>query len=177
MGAPHEFVLTPDAFEWRLANRTGKIPYRNIRRVRLSFRPINMQTYRFLTEIWSDDAPRLQFASTSWRSVVEQVRQDDAYTAFVTALHERLAASESTAQFQSGRPALVYWPGLVVFVGLSLALAFVFVRSLEEGSFTTFALIGGVFLLLLWQIGNIFRRNRPGTYRPTAIPRHVLPGG
>src|SRR5688572_26284209 len=83
LGAPHEFELTADAFRWRLASREGKIPYQNIRRVRLSFRPINMQTYRFLTEIWSDDAPRLQIASTSWRSVVEQTRQDDAYREFV----------------------------------------------------------------------------------------------
>jgi hypothetical protein len=71
----------------------------------------------------------------------------------------------------------VYWPGLIVFAALALALAYITVRSLQQASWTAFALIGGVLLLLLWQIGNMFRRNRPGRYRPDAVPPHVLPGG
>jgi hypothetical protein len=31
--------------------------------------------------------------------------------------------------------------------------------------------------LFLWQAGNFFRRNRPGPFRPDAIPDSVLPRG
>ena len=37
------------------------------------------------------------------------------------------------------------------------------------------AFIGAFVALLLWQGGNFFRRNRPGTYRPDALPRALLP--
>jgi hypothetical protein len=31
--------------------------------------------------------------------------------------------------------------------------------------------------LFLWQSGNYFRRNRPGSYRPDALPKLLVPGG
>ena len=53
MGAPWEFRLRPDALEWRMGRQEGRILYGRIRRIRLSFRPVTMQTRRFVTEIWS----------------------------------------------------------------------------------------------------------------------------
>jgi hypothetical protein len=32
-------------------------------------------------------------------------------------------------------------------------------------------------VLFLWQSGNFFRRNRPGLYRPEALPAELLPKG
>src|SRR5438105_15798371 len=72
MGAAWEFRLRRDALEWRAGRHQGSAPYGRIVRVRLSFRPVTMQTRRFVTEIWPDQGPRLSIASTSWRSMVEQ---------------------------------------------------------------------------------------------------------
>jgi hypothetical protein len=48
---------------------------------------------------------------------------------------------------------------------------------LQEGALIG-AAVAGVFLAFyLWQLGTFFRRNRPGRYRPDAIPAAVLPGG
>ena len=47
MGAPFEFRLAPDALEWRKGGIAGRTPYGRIRRIRLSFRPMTMQNYRF----------------------------------------------------------------------------------------------------------------------------------
>src|SRR5262249_26003344 len=58
MGASWEFRLRPDALEWHAGGRGGRIPYGTITRVRLSFRPVTMQTRRFVTEIWSPGAAR-----------------------------------------------------------------------------------------------------------------------
>ena len=36
--------------------------------------------------------------------------------------------------------------------------------------------LSGAFLALyLWQTENFLRRNRPGTYRPEALPKEVMP--
>ena len=102
MGAPWEFSLTAKGLAWQLGRRSGLIRYDQVRRVRLSFRPSSLQSYRFLTEIWASDNPKVQICSASLRGMMEHQRQDAAYSAFITELHKRLAAAGSSAQFESG---------------------------------------------------------------------------
>ena len=90
MGAPFEFRLTLHTLEWRRGASAGRTPYGRIRRIRLGFRPMTMQNYRFLTEIWTADGPKLQIASTSWKSLVEHERFDRDYRVFVTELCRRV---------------------------------------------------------------------------------------
>jgi hypothetical protein len=106
-----------------------------------------------------------------------QERQDADYTAFIVALHRRIAQAGGQGAFVSGTPPLLYWIGLVVFAATFAALAALIVRALQERAWTGAALVGGFFALFLWQVGGLFRRNRPGRYRPDALPPHLLPGG
>ena len=47
-----------------------------------------------------------------------------------------------------------------------------------QAGFGAGAALAAAFLAVyLWQLGTFFRRNRPGRYRPEAIPAAVLPGG
>ncbi len=177
MGAPWEFRLTPDALEWSAGRHRGRVAYARIGRVRLSFRPVTMQTRRFVAEIWPTDGPRLSIASTSWRSLVEEQAQDQAYGAFIRELHRRIVAAGGAASFETGTPAVLYWPGLAVFVVCALGLAALAVRALAVGALTGAALIGGFFALFMWQSTGYFQRNRPGRYRPDALPADLVPGG
>jgi len=175
MGAPFELRLTASGLEWSRGRYGDRIPYDRVRRLRLSFRPVTMQPHRFLAEIWPTAGPKLQVASTSWRSVVEQERLDAAYGAFIRELHRRLAAAGTQASFETGTPAPVYWIGLAAFAAVSLGLAGLTVRALQMGASAAAAMVGGFLALFLWQVGTFFRRNRPGTYRPHALPAQVLP--
>jgi hypothetical protein len=134
-----------------------------------------MQGHRFVTEIWSPDHPKIQIVSASWRSLVEQERFDRGYAEFVTELHRRLAAAGGETQFITGVPALTYWVGAVVFGVVMVMTGIMVVRALQLGQWAVSAIIGVFFLVFAIQIGNYFRRNRPGRYRPEAIPRAVLP--
>jgi len=176
MGAPFEFRLAPDALEWSRGAAKGRVPYRNIRRLRLGFRPMTMQNHRFLAEIWTD-GPKLAIASTSWKSLVEHERLDAPYRAFVTELCRRIGAAGGQTMFQAGSPAVIYWLGVMVFVGASLALAGLVVRALQVQAWSGAAFIAAFMAFFLWQAGTFFRRNRPGTFRPSAIPDLVLPRG
>ena len=106
MGAPLEFQLAPDALEWRKGTMTGRTPYGRVRRIRLSFRPMTMQNYRFVTEVWPDSGPKLQIASTSWKSLVEHQRLDAEYRAFVSELSRRIGAAGGNTAFDTGSPAV-----------------------------------------------------------------------
>ena len=63
-----------------------------------------------------------------------------------------------------------------MFVAAGAALAALAVHALTTGSWTGAALVGGFLALFLWQSGPFFLRNRPGRYRPEALPRHLVPG-
>lgn len=174
-GAPWEFTLKASTLEWRAGRRSGSLRYDDISRVRLSFRPVTMQSHRFQAEIWSPNAPKISISSTSWRGILEQSRQDDAYASFIVELHSRMAAAGTRAQFSTGIPAISYWAGVVVFFGVAVGLVALAVRGMRLNEWGGAAMIGGFLALFVWQVGNFIRRNRPTDYRPDEVPLNVLP--
>jgi hypothetical protein len=179
LGAAWSFRLAPGGIAWDAGRKSGHIAYRDIYRVRLSFRPVSMQSLRFRCEIWADGAPKLEIVSSSWKSMIEQVRQDRAYAGFVAELHRRiaLAGRRTPVLFEHGSHPLLYWPGLIVFAGVALALAWLTVVALHARQMSGAVFVGGFMLLFLWQGGNFFRRNRPGVYRADALPDALMPKG
>jgi hypothetical protein len=177
LGAAWEFALTGDGIDWVAGRKSGHIAFRNVRRVRMSFKPTSMQSHRFMTEVWADGAPKLEIISSSWKSMLEQERLDKPYSAFVAELHRRIALAAPSARFEQGGYPLIYWLGLIVFVAVALGLAALVVRALQADAKGGAAFIGAFLVLILWQGGNFFRRNRPGRYRPEAPPAELLPKG
>lgn len=177
LGAPWSFRLTPTGLAWEAGRKSGLVPYRDVRRLRLSFRPISMQTQRYQTEIWADGAPKLAIISSSWKSMVEQERLDKPYSAFVIALHRRLAACDAPASYEQGSNPILYWPGLAVFSAISFGMAFLIMRALQSDAVAGAAFIAAFLALFLWHGGNYFRRNRPGVYSPDALPELLVPKG
>ena len=169
------FTLSGDGIDWIAGVRSGHVAYRNIRHLRLSYRPTSMQSQRFVLELWGESAPKLKIASSSWKSLAEQERLDQAYSVFVRELHARLSQAASPTRFERGSNPLIYWPSFVLFAVVGLGLAALVVRALQAGAVTSAALVSGFFVLYLWQGGNFIRRNRPGTYRADALPKDVLP--
>lgn len=177
LGAAWEFKLVGDGIDWSAGRKAGHIPFRTVRRLRMSYRPASMQSHRFMTELWADGAPKLEILSSSWKSLVEQERLDKPYAAFVAELHRRVALAAPPARFEQGSHPLLYWPGLIAFGGVSLGLALLIVRALQADSKGGAAFVGAFLVLFLWQGGNFFRRNRPGFYRPEALPPELMPKG
>jgi lipopolysaccharide export LptBFGC system permease protein LptF len=175
MGAVREFKLSDDGIDWAAGVRSGHIPYRNIRLLRMSYRPTSIQSQRFVTELWGEGAPKLTINSSSWKSMVEQERLDQSYSAFIRELHLRISKVATSARFAQGSRPLIYWPSLVVFVAVALALAGLIARALQIGASGGAAFVGAFLALYLWQGGNFLRRNRPGEYCPGALPKEVMP--
>jgi len=62
----------------------------------------------------------------------------------------------------------------VVFGGVSVALAFLTVRALQEHAIGGALFIAGFLAFFLWRGGDFFRRNRPRLYRAEAPPVELL---
>jgi len=90
-------------------------------------------------------------------------------------LHRRLAAAGSRAQFLAGMPPVLYWIGVLVSIGGMAGIAVLAVRAIMLDEWKAAAVVACFFALFAWQIGGFILRNRPGVYRPDAVPQHVLP--
>jgi hypothetical protein len=174
-GAPWMFWLRRDGLEWTSGRYRGLIPYNRIRRVRLMFRPVTLQSYRFIAEIWANEAPKLQIASSTWRSLVMQDRLDQPYVAFVTELHRRLAAAGGATRFDRGMPYIAFVVGFAAFIGALVAFAVLSYQAVLLAEWKAIAVIAVLLAVFMWQVGSYFTRNWPGSYRPDAIPPQLLP--
>jgi hypothetical protein len=175
LGAPWTFRLLPGGISFEAGRKSGLVPYRDIHRLRLSFRPISMQTHRYLMEIWAAGAPKLEVVSSSWKSMVEQERLDQAYAAFVTELHRRIVDAGGAVRFEQGGNPLTYWPGLAIFAAVSFGFLVLILRALQSDAVAGAVFVAAFLGLFLWHAGNYFRRNRPGVYSPDALPELLVP--
>jgi hypothetical protein len=175
VGSLCQFTLKPDALEWQVGRRSGRIRYDAVRAVRLSYRPVTMQSQRFIAEISAPGSPKIQIVSVSWRSIIEQQRQDAAYATFIVELHRRLAAVSAPARFSTGLPFATYWVGVVVFGAVLAATGSLLVRAMSFDQWAPIVVVAIFFMVFAYQLGTYFYRNRPGRYRPDAVPADVLP--
>jgi hypothetical protein len=164
--------LAEEGLRWQSGRHGGIIRYDQIVRIRLSYRPASMQRHRFRMDIGSRERRAVKVFSASALSLMTVERQDEAYRAFVTALHARLGAG---TDLRGGMPTPLYWLGIAVLAMVALALAGLFVRALADGHWP-----GALFMLAFgglfgWQIGGFVARNRPIAYAVQALPKHLLP--
>ena len=176
-GAAWHYTLGPEALGWSRGRYAGEVRYRDITRLRLSYRPMTMQMARFQLDIWAPQAPRLVVMSATCRSFVEMVSQADAYRGFVTALHRRVAEAGGTPRCESGIAPALYVIGVVVLGGTALALVALALRAVSVGAWGGAAFLAAFLAVFGWQVGTYFRRNRPGRYELTALPERLLPRG
>jgi hypothetical protein len=175
IGAAHQFELTDAGLSWRIAGKSGVWPYADIAAIRLSFRPMSMQSRRFRADIDKTGGGRIVMFSTSWQTAAMMAPQDRDYRAFITQLHARLAEAGSRAKLVGGLRPRIYAAAVVLLALLAVAMAGLFVRALAIGEFAGALFLVGFAALFTWQIGGFIRRNRPQTYTFDRLPQTLLP--
>ncbi|MEA2898838.1 MAG: hypothetical protein QOJ84_4453 [Bradyrhizobium sp.] len=175
IGSAHRFVLTEDRLVWHVGGRSGLWPYTDIAAVRLSYRPVSMQSRRFRADIDHVSGARVRVLSTTWQTVTLMKPQDNDYRAFITQLHRRLKEAGSRAELVGGlRPGL-YIAGVVLLALVTIAIAGLLARALATGEWAGALFLVGFAALFGWQIGGFVRRNRPRRYGFDALPGELLP--
>jgi hypothetical protein len=69
IGSAHQFELTDAGLSWQIAGRSGVWAYTDIASIRLTFRPVSMQSRRFRADIKSTNGRRIAILSTTWQTV------------------------------------------------------------------------------------------------------------
>ena len=175
IGAAQQFELTDDGLSFRFAGRSGLWRYADIAAIRLSYRPVSMQSRRFRADIQHVDAGRLVILSTSWQTAALMAPQDGDYRAFITELHRRMAKAGSKAGLTGGLGRGTYAAAIVMLAFLGIGMAGLLVRAIATGQFAGVLFLLGFAALFGWQIGGFIRRNRPVSYKFDNIPEALLP--
>jgi hypothetical protein len=175
IGAAQQFELTETGLSWRFAGRSGVWPYADIAAIRLSYRPVSMQSHRFRADIAHVSGARLAILSTSWQTAALMAPQDDDYRAFIVELHERMARAGSSAGLSGGLAPNTYAIAVAFVALLAIAMAALLIRSLATGEFAGALFLVGFTALFGWQVGGFLRRNQPLSYGFGHIPQALLP--
>lgn len=171
----YQFELGGDALSWQIGNRSGTWPLASIRTVRLSYRPVSMQARRFRADIQNDRGQQISILSTTWQTVALMQPQDNDYRAFILALHSRLHAIGSKAEFVAGLKPWLYRTAISVLALVGCAIAGMFVRALWTGLWAGALFVVAFAALLVWQVGGFIRRNRPRRYTADNLPDDLVP--
>ena len=175
VGAAHQFELTDEGLNWRVGGKSGVWPYAAISSIRLSYRPVSMQSRRFRADIEAEQGGRIVLLSTTWQTAALMAPQDADYRAFIVELHRRMAAAGSTAKLMGGLKPRLYTAAMVLLAFVALAMAGLFVRALLTGQWAGVLFLAGFAALFAWQIGGFVRRNRPQAYTFDSLPEKLLP--
>ena len=175
IGAAHRFELTEQGLSWRVAGRFGLWPYADIVTVRLSYRPVSMQSHRFRADIGNIDGSRLSILSTSWQTAALMQAQDSEYRAFVTELHARMAKAGSRARLMGGLGPRVYAAAIFCVTLVAISMAGLLLRSVTSGEWAGTLFLIGFAALFGWQVGGFVMRNRPLVYTFDDLPKALLP--
>src|SRR4051794_24681427 len=159
IGAARRFELTENGLSWHFGGRSAVWPYASISGIRLSYRPVSMQSRRFRAEIENSDGGRLVLISTSWQSAALMKPQNREYRAFVTQLHAQLANAGSKALLRGGLGPKAYTAAVALLTIVAVAMIGLLGRAVATGEFAGAFFLLGFAALFGWQIGGFVRRN------------------
>jgi hypothetical protein len=175
IGAAHRFELTGEGLSWHVAGKSGVWRYADIAKIRLSYRPVSMQSRRFRADIENTNRQQITMLSTTWQTVALMAPQDRDYRAFIMELHRRMREAGSHAALIGGVRPWAHSAGIVLLALVAVSIAGLLVRALATGEFAGALFLIGFAALFGWQIGGFVRRNRPRTYTFDHLPEALLP--
>lgn len=180
IGAAHRFELTDEGLSWQIGSRSGLWPYAGISAIRLSYRPVSMQSRRFRADIESTglegtSVGRIAVLSTSWQTAALMAPQDEDYRAFITQLHARMKQATSKAALTGGLRPRIYATAVVLLILVAMAMAGLFIRAIAIGEWAGALFLVGFAALFAWQVGGFIGRNRPRVYTFDDLPAALLP--
>jgi len=175
ISSAYQFELTEAGLSWRIGRRSGVWPYADIASIRLSYRPMSMQSRRFRADIEHRSGQSVSIFSTSWQTVALMVPQDRDYRAFIEQLHERLKAVGGNDALIGGIGPIVYAGCCLLLTLVAIAIAGLLARAIATGQFAAALFLVGFAALSGWQMGDFIWRNKPRLYTFDDLPETLLP--
>src|SRR4051812_30201476 len=175
IGSAHRFELTDGGLSWHVGGKSGVWRYPDIAAIRLSYRPVSMQSRRFCCDIGHRNGQRGSVLSTTRQPVPLMTPQDKDYRAFIIELHRRLGGAGAGVVLVGGLKPGLYAAAVAVLALVVIAIAGLLARAVATAAFGGALFLLGFAALFGRQIGGFIRRNKPQRYGFDALPEELLP--
>ena len=155
--------------------KVDRVDLRAVEQVRFTFKPGNIATTGYVTELRLKDGKTVTIGDTSWRSLVEVERGGSRYVRFITALCEAIAEGSPEARFLAGKRPFI-WVAFafvsIVSIGMMAYFAWRAFISGFSGAMWIGVALGAV---ALWQMWPMVMLNRPMILKSGEVPAHLMP--
>jgi hypothetical protein len=175
IGSAYEFELTDAGLSWQAGGKSGVWPYADITGIRLSYRPVTMQSRRYRADVQHKSGQSIAIVSASWQTVALMAPQDRDYRAFVVRLHQRLKDAGNRVVLIAGIGSLVYAAGCLLVALVAIAITGLLARAVATREFAGALFLVGFAALFGWQMGGFIWRNKPRVYTFDSLPETLLP--
>ncbi len=175
IGSAHEFELTDAGLSWQARGKSGVWLYADIVAIRLSYRPVSMQSRRYRADVEHKSGQSISILSTSWQTVALMAPQDRDYRAFVVQLHRRLQESGANVALIGGIGPATYAGGCLFVALVAIAIAGLLAQAVATQAFGGALFLVGFAAMFGWQVGGFIWRNKPRIYTFDGLPETLLP--
>lgn len=173
---PRSYRLTGDALVWSEEGKgEDRLFYKDIREVRIAYRPDRVQTNRYITTLKTRTGWKLLISNSSYTGFATFQDHSPEYRAFILELHRRLAASGLPIVFAKGSTRAGYLGNLLLVLFIFAGLAFVLwmTGGQDRAWYVDAKLWTIVFFLPVLFV--FIRKAKPERYDPLAPAADGLP--
>lgn len=177
ISAPVDYILTGKGLAMRQDTKEVVLPYADIRRVTLMFKPRNTTNEGYAMTVRGPKRLKASLSNLSWKSLVEFDRQDADYIRFVRELVGRATAANPSVELIAGMPRWRYVAFILAGALAIGAMGSVMVAALfgEPRNLPLAAFAGALAAYFVWWSARFLTRNRPRRFTPDSLPADVLP--
>jgi hypothetical protein len=170
------FLLTDDALVWgEDGARIDGVFYDDIAEVRVTYAPTRVARNRYRTQVIFRQGGMVELFNTHYAGFADFEERNAAYSAFVQALHRRLAVRNAPVIYRKGSSPGAYAGNLVLTLGSFGMIALAFVLLFNFGIIWIAVAKLAIILFFVPTLVRYIRRSRPQAYDPRAIPADALP--
>lgn len=175
IGSAHEFELTDSGLSWQARGKSAVWPYADIVAIRLSYRPVSMQSRRYRADVEHKSGQSITILSTTWQTVTLMQPQDRDYRAFMVRLHQLVRDAGGDVALIAGIGSLTYAGGCLLLALVAIAITGLLAQAVATHEFGGALFLVGFAALFGWQMGGFVWRNKPRIYTFDSLPETLLP--
>ncbi len=155
--------------------KIDRVRLASVEQVRFTFKPGNIASTGYVTELRLSDGKTITIGDISWRSMVEIERGGARYIRFIRELCAIIARLNPKARFVAGKPPVIWALFAVIATVSVLMMSYFAFRAWQQGVVGAVWIGVGLAAIAAWQMWPMVRLNRPRELALGEIPDDLMP--
>lgn len=151
----------------------NRIPFKNIKSVRLRYEPTRAETRRYALRI--HDGREHVITNIHYKGIMDFENRSETFNAFVDAFHQALRKANPGVKYMAGSTPAAFVGNLLVSLFVLVVLAFIAFFLFTSGMYGIVLVKAAIILFYVPVMLIQLKKNIPKSYDPAAIPTELMP--